>query len=425
MSATMKTICIESTASAAIGWGVRYNEDDQLYSTLSQNTKDVVRQHNLQRFQKKVIVLWPWDLANVMHEDNNIQIVSNTWITNIPGRYHDPENHVILSKTWIVHTLFENKLDKYLPKSRVIKKWEVGVDKIYNTIQSNFPLWSKVVIKHAWIDGNGSGVWMVNYTRSGLITKEQIMSLIEKFSKSINGWGKNVFGYDFLLQEYISDILWEWSITFSIQNKRITTLGLANNVVVWGEYFGSTNIFPYMNEHQIQTLTNQLESDLVPLLYRLQHGWVRWNIGFDLFFQEKEWEMKPYILECNGIHRMTGSLIPNNFAYNTKNKVFVGVPIAQKYVAEKYASLSPRSLVPLADTLAWFWTKDGEAQIMNIKCEWSERWHPVLWIASAGPTQEQLFQLFYDSTITNEKWIEYIKDVFKKMACSNTISLNY
>lgn len=411
----MRTICIETNPSAAIGWWIRYHQDDILYSTFSHTSKDIIRQHNLTRFQKEVIGLAPWDLSNILHEDNNIQIVSNTWMTKIPWLYHDPENHEILSKTWVVRMLSAYKLDRYLPKSWIIRQWEASDAQLYDTIKSHFPLWSRVVIKHAWIDGNGNWVAIIDYDSAWSI-KEKIASAIEKFSKNIDGWKTNVFEYDFLIQEHISDILWEWSITFSIQNTRIENLGIANNVVEWGGYFGSTNVFPYINVHQVERLSMQLQKDLFPLLSQLQYEWVRWNIGFDMFFQNQAGEIKPYILECNGIHRMTGSLLPNNFAHNTKNRVFVGLPIAQKYLKKPYDGMGSQSLLALADILEWFWTKDGEAQIMNIKCEWRDRWYPVLWIASAWPSQAELFQLFYESKITNEMGTKYMKDIFKKMA---------
>ncbi len=410
----MKTICIETSPSAAIGGGIRYYSNDAIYSTFQNTIEDKVRDHNLARFQKEVKKVCPDDIVTLLKEDNNIQIVHNEGISLFPWLYPYPEQHPILSKTWMVDILFAHKLESYLPASLIIPKEQVNMTRIINEIKMHFTLWSKIVIKHAWIDGNGSGVDIIEY-KNGASLQHQIQWVLEKFSKGLNGNRHELFASDYLLQEYISDALGEGSITFSLQNNRIENLWLANNVVIWWEYFWSSNVFPYMDRGQSIMLSNKLQKDFLPLLTKLRQEGVRGNVWFDILFQNQWWTIKTYVLECNGIHRMTGSLMPSNFAYNTQNPIFVWLPIAQKYLADNYQWMSQKSLLQLAQTLAWFWVKEGKPQIMNIKCEWHQRWHPVVWIASAWDSQKDLFQLFYDSKITNNRGNEYISNIFEKM----------
>lgn len=107
--------------------------------------------------------------------------------------------------------------------------------------------------------------------------------------------------------------------------------------------------------------------------------------------------------------------MPNNFAYNTKNEIYLWMPIHKSYLLEEYKDLTENSLLKLAEKLKWFWIKDWEDQIINVKCDWIDRWYPVLWIASAGSSQEQLIQLFKESCIVNKEWENYIKKIFEKM----------
>lgn len=411
----MKTICIETSPSAAIGWGIRYSDDNIVYTTLPNNVEDSIRIHNLERFQKEVRSIPSRDLADVLLDDNNIQVVTNSGTARILWLYPDPQNHPILSKTWVIDILSSHKLQSYLPISAVLDRKNVDLKIMTDMVKQYFNLWHKVVVKHAWIDGNWNWVSIIDYNTDGGDPRNQIISMLDKFSKNLDGWRRCLFDSDFLIQEYVSDTLWEWSITFSIQNRKIDTLWLSNNVVLWGEYFSSTNIFPDLDKSQIDTIAIQIQKDFMPLLTQLQREWVRWNVGFDVLFQNQSGAIKSYILECNGIHRMTGSLMPNNFAYNTNNDVFVWLPIAQKYLAKQYAWLSYNSLLKLADHLQWFGTQPWKSQIMNIKCEWQDRWHPVVWIASAWASQEQLFQLFFESKITNTEWKNYINWIFQKM----------
>jgi hypothetical protein len=347
-----------------------------------------------------------------LQDDNNIQIVSNDGIQKIPWLYKDPEYHPIISKTWIIDIVNSHQLISYLPKSLIIPKDHVNLETIIHYIQTNFLSWSKIVLKHAGIDGNWNWVWILEYWSD---LREDISSILQKFSKHFWWDQHKVFGSDYLIQEYISDVLWEWSITFSIQNRNIECLWLANNVVLWWEYFWSTNIFPYLHKEQAAIISNQIQRDFSSVLSQLQQEGVRWNVWFDIIFKNTSWKVIPYVLESNWIHRMTWSIMPNNFAHNTKNEVFLWLPISKRYLTYEYQDLSVHSLLNLAQKLEWFWTIDWQEQIMNIKCEWLEWWHPALRIALAWPSQNELFQLFRDSWITNEAWKEYVNTVFKKM----------
>lgn len=408
----MKTVCIETNPSAAIGWWIRYSDENILYTTYPDVVDDKIRNHNLARFNKEVNIMTKNELWNLLQDDNNIQIISNEGIQKIPWLYKDPEHHPILSKTWIIDMLTSHQLACYLPKSFIIPKDHVSLDTIIHHIQTNFLSWSKIVVKNAGIDGNWSWVWIVKYWSD---LRENVSLILQKFSKHFWWDQHKVFGYDYLIQEYISDILWEWSITFSIQNRNIECLWLANNVVLWWEYFWSTNVFPYLNKDQSTAILQQIQKDFLPLLYKLQQEWIRWNVWFDIVFKN-EWEfVKPYVLECNGIHRMTWSLLPNNFAYSTKNDVFVWIPLAKKYLWKDIQSMGQRELLLLADKFQSYWNKEGNAQIINIKSEWSEWWHPAMRISLAWPSQKELFQLFCDSKITNNMWKRYTNDVFEKM----------
>jgi hypothetical protein len=411
----MKTVCIETTPSAAIGWGIRYDNENFLYTTFSGTVDDRLREHNLARFDKEIMTTTKNELWSILQEDNNIQIISNHGVQKIPWLYKFPENHPILSKTWIINIFWDNGLSSYLPRSFIIPHVQVNLDSIIEKIKTNFLSWSKIIIKHSWIDGNGSGVWIIDYKQNWNNLKKDVASVIDKFSKHFD-WDQNmVFWSDYLIQECLSDILGEWSITFSLQNTTVENLWLANNVVLWWEYFWSTNIFPYLHKEQAAIISNQIQRDFSSVLSQLQQEGVRWNVWFDIIFKNTSWKVIPYVLESNWIHRMTWSIMPNNFAHNTKNEVFLWLPISKRYLAYEYQDLSVHSLLNLAQKLEWFWTTDWQEQIMNIKCEWLEWWHPALRIALAWPSQNELFQLFRDSWITNEAWKEYVNTVFKKM----------
>ena len=411
----MKTVCIETDPSAAIGWGVRYYDENALYTTLQSTCLDPIRDCNLMRFKKEVKKLTDNDLKMVLEEDNNIQIISNNGTSWILWLYNNLENHTILSKSWIVDSFRSHKLETYLPKSIIIAKDEVTIDKLCSEIEKKFCIWEKIVIKHAGIDGNWNGVGMTTYTDNKLQLRIAIQNIVEKFLHHFKWDIKQTFWDSYLIQEHISDIIWEWSITFSIQNKMIENRWLSNNIVSGGEYFWSTNVFSYLNKEQEEIITETIYRDFSPLLIQLQDDGIRWNVWFDILFQEQEWSIKTFILECNWIHRMTWSMVPKNFAYNTENNVSVWLPIAQKYLNEKYQDLSNNSLLKLANNLESFWTNFWEDQIMNIKYEWAERWHPVLWIAAAWSYQKQLFQLFHDAKITNNLGTDYIRQIFEKM----------
>lgn len=58
---------------------------------------------------------------------------------------------------------------------------------------------------------------------------------------------------------------------------------------------------------------------------------------------------------------------------------------------------------------------EGKWYLVDVKSEWSEWWHPAIRLSLAWPSQKELFQLFYDSKITNNIWKEYVNDVFERM----------
>jgi hypothetical protein len=53
----MKTVCIETNPSSAIGGGIRYSNENILYTTYPDAVDDKIRNHNLARFDKEVQVI--------------------------------------------------------------------------------------------------------------------------------------------------------------------------------------------------------------------------------------------------------------------------------------------------------------------------------------------------------------------------------
>jgi hypothetical protein len=402
----MKTICIETKISSSIGGGIRYSWDDLLYTT-NRSFNDPVRDHNLRRLWKCAKTISQKDIYNILDEKNNIQIVSNDWSVDIPWFHKNPQNHPILSKTWIIELFIKNNLERYLPKSIIVKQ-----NNIYDTIKLNFLSWEKVVIKHPAIDWNWTWVSILENNSS---LKTNIVDTLNKFILYFKWDTSSVLWCNYLLQEYILDSLWEWSVTFSIQNDRIENRWIANNIVEWWGYFASTNIFSYMNKEDIDDILSKIEKDFQWLLTSMQKEGVRWNVWFDIIFQKKWESIKPYVLECNGLHRMTGSSMPNNFANNTKNNLFLWLPISKKYLSWKYQDLSNKSLIRLADKFQSLWNDDWKPQIINIKLDWIDRWYPVLWISVAGNYKEEMFHLLNNVHITNKYWDDYIDWIVRKI----------
>jgi len=417
----MKTICIETHVDSAIWWWIRLPEDRIIYSTQANTERDLVRAMNLQRFNIDVRTLNPDEYSSIIWNDNiNIQIWSNNWSLSIPWLYPTPKTHPILSKAGLIW-LIQNTtwLDKYIPKSAIISRNDTHkeaslIHNIQKSIADNFSIHSKIAIKNAIMDGNGNWVWFIDYDDKPSLTT-WLQKLIDKFT--MKAWGKveKVLYSDYVIQEFIDNKIWEWSISFSIQNNTIETRWLANNTVWDWEFFGSTNYHPYLEKSEYDTLQDTLSKDLLPLLQSLQKEWVRGNVWFDILYQRANGNIKAYILESNWIYRTTGSTLPNCFGYNTKNDFFIGIPIIPKYINSDYMPLTPWTLLTLSKHLMALWTTPGEAQIMNIKSEWINLWYPVLWIAGAWPTIKEIQDLYLHAWLLNNAGKEYIKKIFATM----------
>ncbi len=413
---SMKTICIETQPSSAIGWWVRLSSDEIIYTSYQWDFYDPIRTHNCKRFSKEIKKICKSSLYNILNENNNIQIVHNNWDSWIAGLYTSPESHSILSKTWLVKIfLNDEKMKKYIPKSIIIPASEVSIEKIIDVIEEGFVSGSKFVLKHSMIDGNWNGVGISEYDWVYSNLKCSIQNICAKFANYLKEWETNLFNSEYLIQEFIWNQSREGSITFSIQNNRIENRWLVNNVTENWEYFWSTNFFSYINNDEKYKIEKSIEFDFNDLLINLQSQWIRGNVSFDLLFTYDNWSWFTYVLECNGIHRTTGSSMPNSFCFNTKNDVFLWVPLSKKRLSEKHKDLTPNKMLDLAIFLQWFWIEQKTPQIMNIKTEWFERWYPVAWIAVAGATINELVDLFNSASLTNNAWKNYVNKIFDKM----------
>ncbi len=351
--------------------------------------------------------------------DINIQIWSNNWSLHIPWLYPTPKTHPILSKSGLIW-LIQNTpiLDKYIPKSVIINKGSINENSlllyIHEVIEDNFTLGTKIVIKNSIMDGNGNWVWFIDYNDPSSLTI-WLQTIIDRFIHKAWDKKEKVFWSDYVIQEFIDNKIWEWSISFSIQNNSIETRGLANNTVWDWEFFWSTNYHPYLDQSEQDIIQDELSKDLLPMLETLQKEWVRGNIWFDILYQRTDGKIKVYILESNWIYRTTWSTLPNCFWYNTKNKYFIGVPIIPKYLHSDYIPLNQWTLLAMAKHFMTLGTTLGEAQIMNIKSEWINLWYPVVWIAGAWPTIEEIQNLYSYAWFLNSDWEEYIKKIFATM----------
>jgi len=413
----MKTICLESIPSSVIWGGIRYSDEDNIYTTLEHLSTDPLRDNNLTRFWKEVVPLNASWISDVLLMDNNIQIVANNGDTWIKDLYATPQTHPLLSKTWIIETFNKDeRLNRYIAKSIIIDWSNTSLSSFSSLIQANFESGCKLVLKHSQIDWNGDGVYVIINDGSHAMLEQQLKSALTKFSKRFEWSVGKTFPYEFVVQEYIEDTIGEGSITFSIQNRRIENRWLVNNVVEWWEYFWSTNYFWYLTPSEITIIQTQIENDFLPLLQKLQQEWVRWNVWFDLLIKENEkGNYQVYILECNGIHRTTGSSIANSFWFNTKNRYFAGIPLSKAKLLEQYQQMDQNILLEIANQLQSFGTQSDTPQIMNLKCEGFEWWYPVLRIAASSNTKDELLQLFLEANLTNQKGTEYIKEIFTMM----------
>ncbi len=408
----METICIEDELSQAIWWWIRLtSQEDIIYTTNTSNLVDKVRLDNLFRFWLEVEELTKKKVLKILYDDNNIQILNNSWKLQIPWFYKNPEKHKILSKIWIYEYFKKYNIIDYLPKSYFISSDKKDkIDEILKVIRSKFSQEDKIVLKHPLLDGNWNWVWIINNYSSKNKLKKSIEESLSKFRKK--WWNLNS---ELLIQEFVENKIWEWSITFSIQNYRIENWGLVHNYTDNWWYFSSDNFFWFLSLEEKLKLEKQIETDLRNLLEWLNKEWIRGNIWFDLIFSKENNQIKVFIIEANWIHRTTWSTLPNNFAYNTWNEKFLWIPIAKRFIKEKYQDFSERSLLEIANILKSFWKSFWQEQIMNIKCEGQEWWYPVLWLSAAWENPDNLVELYLKLDIFNENWIRYLKEIFNKI----------
>lgn len=416
----MQTICIETHIDSAIWWWIRLPEDRIVYSTLSESTNDLVRAINISRFNLTVIPLSPDQYSKIIWRDYiNIQIWSNNGSLPIPWLYSTPKTHPILSKSGLIWIIQQTPwLDQYIPKSIIINKTSINEESciqcIQQVIEDNFIPGTNIVIKNSIMDGNGNWVWFVSYDNSHSLSI-WLQTIIDRFTQKAWGKKEKVYWSDYVIQEYINNKIWEWSISFSIQNTSIEKRGLANNIVWDWEFFWSTNYHSYLDQAEIDKIQHELSDNLLPVLEKLQKEWVRGNIWFDILYQRTADKLKVYILESNGIYRTTWSTLPSCFCYNTKNKYFIGIPIIPKYLNNDYIPLNEWSLLTMAKHFISLGTKISETQIINIKSEWINIWYPVIWIAGAWPTIEQIQDLYLRAWFLNSNWQQYVKKIFASM----------
>ncbi len=400
----MRTIAIETEPSSSIWWWIRFSDEDVIYTTnqMGDSLNQGFRELNLKRFNKVSQSLKKSDLADIMLEDNNIQIVNNSWIM-IPGMVQKPESHPILNKVGMVKYFTKFWLDELLPRSEVLK-WIKSVDDIEKCINENWKDYKKIIIKHPNIDGNGQWVFVISKDKP---LKEQIEWAMKKFETYFTNISEphNILEDEFIIQNFVE---WgiEWSITFSLQNNRLENRWMVQNITNNWEYFLSTNHFWSISDAERIRIQNELFFKLSGLLSGLQREWLRWNIWFD-FLMGDDWKI--YIIECNWLHRSTGSTLPNSFCYNTKNNLFLWIPLNWERINPKYDIYDQDSMARLAGDLQSYWTEPWRPQIMNIKTEWFEWNYPVSWISIAWSTLEELKDLLLRTDLLSKKWEEYVK----------------
>lgn len=416
----MKTLCIETTEDEVIWWWVRFpSGSNVIYTTLDNQPIKRIRELNLSRFGISCYWLskgeYEWLLEDSMI---NIQIVSNNGSSWIKWFYANPKQHPILSKSWLSWIIHSHNLQSIIPNTVIIPKDEIVFENIHEKIGdyivSHFNIGDRIVIKNANLDWNWSGVYFLDYdSRDNLQWK--VKRAIAKFEKSI--WKKKhkLISSDYIIQEQITDWIWEWSITFSIQNNSIVNRWLVNNCLMDWEYFWSTNYFSYLSSDQKKDIESNFFWKLNPLLKQLQSEWIRGNVGFDVIIRDNNWEKELVVLECNWIYRTTWSTRPNSFWYNTSNELFMWIPIAWKYLKEQFDIRDDKWQIKIYDQLIWFWTQSWKPQIMNLKCEWIDRWHPVSWIASAWNSVDEIRLLFQESWLLNSSWEVYVKRIMKSL----------
>ena len=400
----MKTIAIETEPCSSIGWWIRFSDEDVIYTTsqMGDSINQGLRELNLKRFNKVSQSLKESDLANIMSENNNIQIVNNSWII-IPGMIQKPESHPILNKAGMVKYFNRFWLNSLLPCSEILK-WIKSINDIEKCISENWKDYKKIVIKHPNIDWNWQWVFVISMNKH---IKEQIECAMKKFETYFNNISEphNILEDEFIIQNFI-DWSIEWSITFSLQNNRLENWWIVQNVTKNWEYFLSTNHFWSMSDAERIRIQNELFFKLSGLLFELQKEWLRWNIWFDFIMDD---ERNIYIIECNWLHRSTWSTLPNSFCYNTKNNLFLWIPLNWERINQKYDIYDKDSMVTLAEDLQSHGTDQGRPQIMNIKTEWFEWNYPVSWISIAWSTLEDLKDLLLRTDLLSKKWEEYAK----------------
>lgn len=400
----MRTIAIETELSPSIWWWIRFSDEDVIYTTnqMSDLSNCDLRNLNLKRFNKVSQSLKKEELAEILSENNNIQIVNNSWI-EIPWMIQDPGYHPILNKGVMIEYFKRFWLNSLIPYSQTIKSIN-SISDIEKFIEKNCKDYKKVVIKHPNIDWNGQWVFVITKDKP---IREQIESALKKFNDYFVNISEphDVINDEFIIQEFIEwDV--EWSITFSLQNNRIENWWMVQNITRNWEYFLSTNHFWYLDKSKRIKIQNDLLFKLSELLTELQREGLRWNIWFD-FLLDKNWNIR--ILECNWLHRTTGSTLPNSFWYNTKNNLFLWIPLNKDRINERYDLYNKKDMLTLAEDLQSFWTRAGEPQIMNIKTEWFEWNYPVSRISVAWNTLEELKDLLLKTGLLSQKWENYAK----------------
>jgi len=416
----MKNICIETKSNSAIGWWIRYSWEEELFTTFNWNTSDTLRIANCNRFGKKIVPLSHKEMANVLLDDNNIQIVTNDWTHWIDWMYKTPKNHPLLSKTGIISLLKQYPtLYSYIPKSYISHFHNFDPIFVRESIISNFSIWSKLILKDSKIDWNWNWVFVIEYNWNIEKLDKDIRIALFKFNYYYKVGYQNNQRYEIVIQEFIESCENEWSVTFSIQNNRIENRWLVNNVTKNWEYFCSSNYIPFLDNTEWKIIEQKIESDLQPLLKALQQEWIRGNIWFDLLFKKEANKIQTYILECNWIHRTTWSTLPNSFAFNTKNKLFLWMPLSTKKLKPELNNIHYQDLTHLAK---YFESKGNtlrQPQVINIKYEWLERGIPTIRLSVVWNTISDIKDVFDSLNITSIEWGKYIQQNLNKALFDN------
>ena len=80
-----------------------------------------------------------------------------------------------------------------------------------------------------------------------------------------------------------------------------------------------------------------------------------------------------------------------------------------------FADFSIKSQLKLADRFESFGTQKSKEQIMNIKCEWFERWHPAIWFAVAWNSYAQIKNLLIHSDFLNKNGLLYVNNILQQL----------